>query len=169
MQVESRVSEAATKQDNTFNLAGPADVASEGSSMKIQSKEQQPSATGRRYTQRQAVDTWLAQTKNCIVVGGPGSGKSTLLRYIMIEILSDSPTDTRIAPWAKLLPVWIPFAFWTKQISEGKDAFDNLIWPTFDTFIWPTLRPLFSSSSGGFSFRGPGGSGVLRSAFQDRV
>ena len=53
--------------------------------------------------------------------------------------------------------------------SENRIAFDNLIWPTFDTFIWPTLRPLFSSSSGGWCFRGPGGSGVLRSGFQDRV
>jgi hypothetical protein len=49
------------------------------------------------------------------------------------------------------------------------NAFDNLIWPTFDTFIWPTLRPLFSFASGGCYFRGPGGSGVLRSGFQDRV
>jgi hypothetical protein len=48
-------------------------------------------------------------------------------------------------------------------------AFDNLIWPTFDTFIWPTLGLKLSFCFRGFSFRIPGGSGVLRSGFQDRV
>ena len=53
--------------------------------------------------------------------------------------------------------------------GTGVTEFDNLIWPTFDTFIWPTLGLKLSFCFRGFSFRIPGGSGVLRSGFQDRV
>jgi energy-coupling factor transporter ATP-binding protein EcfA2 len=82
----------------------------------------QPIRTARKYTQRLPADAWVAHAKNCLVIGGPGSGKSTLLRYLTVEILSDNPSDTRVAPLMNLLPVWIPFAFWTKQISQNREC-----------------------------------------------
>jgi hypothetical protein len=72
------------------------------------------------YASRERVDTWLTRSKRSVVVGGPGSGKSSLLRYIVLDILSDSPALTKLgAKFGGLLPVWVPFAFWTKLISSG--------------------------------------------------
>ena len=73
------------------------------------------------YASRERVDTWLTRSKRSVVVGGPGSGKSSLLRYIVLDILSDSPALTKLAAkFGGLLPVWVPFAFWTKLISSGE-------------------------------------------------
>jgi NACHT domain len=73
------------------------------------------------YASRERVDTWLTRSKRSVVVGGPGSGKSSLLRYIVLDILSDSPALTKLAAkFGGLLPVWVPFAFWTKLVSAGE-------------------------------------------------
>jgi energy-coupling factor transporter ATP-binding protein EcfA2 len=76
----------------------------------------------RKYTQRLPAHSWIAQGKNCILVGGPGSGKSTLLRYLALEILSDNPSNQGLASCLSYLPVWIPFAFWTQQISDNREC-----------------------------------------------
>jgi hypothetical protein len=76
----------------------------------------------RKYTHRMPVHTWIVGGRNSVITGGPGSGKSTLLRYITLEILAENPPDNKIAPWVGLLPVWIPFAFWTKQLSERREC-----------------------------------------------
>jgi hypothetical protein len=71
------------------------------------------------YRTRESLRAWLARSTNSVITGGPGSGKTTLLRAIALEILSDNPQQDRIArAWAERLPVWLPFAFWTKQIAD---------------------------------------------------
>lgn len=71
------------------------------------------------YQQRQSVENWLAASHRNIILGGPGSGKSSLLRFMAIDILQESPRLTVLSQkWGKFLPVWIPFALWTKMISN---------------------------------------------------
>jgi len=107
--------------------------------------------TARKYAHRVPADSWIAQVKNCVVSGGPGSGKSTLLRYLTIEILSESPSDSRVAPWMNLLPVWIPFAFWTKQISEGRECglcecIQRWLSLWDEDSLWPTVESALKDS-----------------------
>jgi energy-coupling factor transporter ATP-binding protein EcfA2 len=75
------------------------------------------------YQQRQIVGSWLAVAERSVVLGGPGSGKSTLLRFIAIDLLEESPRLTLLSQkWGQFLPVWVPFALWTKMISNQTTA-----------------------------------------------
>jgi energy-coupling factor transporter ATP-binding protein EcfA2 len=59
-------------------------------------------------------DRWLSQGKRSVILGGPGSGKSALLRTLVVELLSEDPVFPQAAvQWGTLLPIWIPFSFWT--------------------------------------------------------
>jgi hypothetical protein len=79
-----------------------------------------PFADQKQIRQRQAIESWLAGSSQSIVLGGPGSGKSTLLRFIAIDLLSESPRLALLAKkWGQFLPVWVPFALWTRMISES--------------------------------------------------
>ncbi len=63
---------------------------------------------------RVSVDIWLSQSQRSVILGGPGSGKSALLRMLATDLLSDNPELARVAvSWGALLPVWIPFPYWT--------------------------------------------------------
>lgn len=76
----------------------------------------------RRVSQvtRESVISWLARSDRSIIQGVPGSGKSSLLRYLAIDLLSDAPQLVPVASrWAQRLPVWVPFAFWTKIIASS--------------------------------------------------
>lgn len=63
---------------------------------------------------RSDVDRWLSQARRSVILGSPGSGKSALLRVLAIELLSEEPLLREVAVrWGLLLPVWIPFSYWT--------------------------------------------------------
>lgn len=69
---------------------------------------------------RITIDEALIGKNKNIVIGDPGAGKSTLLRYIALDILSSCPQLENISQeYGKLLPVWLPFAFITKQLSQN--------------------------------------------------
>jgi len=71
------------------------------------------------YQQRHKLEHWLAQAERHVILGGPGSGKSSLLRFLALDILRDSPHLPALAQkWGQYLPVWIPFALWTKKVSD---------------------------------------------------
>jgi len=75
------------------------------------------------FQQRQGIENWLFNSTRSILLGGPGSGKTTFLRFLMIDLLSDLPKLTLLAnKWGQFLPVWIPFAQWTKLISDNPSA-----------------------------------------------
>jgi hypothetical protein len=71
------------------------------------------------YRPREDADAWLAKADRSIVLGGPGSGKSCLLRHLVLDLLSGSPTWRQVAArWGQRLPVWLPFAYWTRLIAQ---------------------------------------------------
>ncbi|HAF28296.1 MAG TPA: hypothetical protein DCG75_04530 [Bacteroidales bacterium] len=66
-----------------------------------------------------ADDALISNDKN-IIIGDPGAGKSSLLRYITLDILSPKPQLENISQkHGKTLPVWLPFAFITKHLSNN--------------------------------------------------
>ena len=67
---------------------------------------------------RLSIDDAITDENKIIILGDPGAGKSTLLRYIVLDILSPSPCLKNIShKYGKLLPVWLPFAYITKQLT----------------------------------------------------
>ena len=67
---------------------------------------------------RPAID-WLSDSKLSVVLGDPGIGKSTLLRCILLDLLSTEPRyETYALRWGQHLPVWVPFAMWTRLVGE---------------------------------------------------
>ncbi|WP_291728249.1 NACHT domain-containing protein [Bernardetia sp.] len=69
---------------------------------------------------RVKIDDVLANNNRNIVIGDPGAGKSTLLRYISLDILSSNPELENISQkYGQALPVWLPFAFITKHLSQN--------------------------------------------------
>jgi hypothetical protein len=79
----------------------------------------------RPHFTRESVISWLSKSERSVVLGTPGSGKSSLLRYLVLDLMSDAPSLEPLASrWAQRLPVWVPFAFWTKLIasSNGEGA-----------------------------------------------
>ncbi|HHG3078923.1 TPA: hypothetical protein ACPVXB_004315 [Vibrio parahaemolyticus] len=67
---------------------------------------------------------WIATEKNTVVIGGAGSGKSALLKYIVLGLLdkitikNSSLRENR----SKLIPVWLPFGFWTNYMEAQPNA-----------------------------------------------
>lgn len=105
---------------NIFPLQGTDDRPLAYDDQNEESAIKKPFADQKQIRQRQAIESWLAGSSQSIVLGGPGSGKSTLLRFIAIDLLSESPRLTLLAKkWGQFLPVWVPFALWTRMISES--------------------------------------------------
>lgn len=72
------------------------------------------------YQQRQPISKWLANKSHSILLGGPGSGKSSFLRFLAIDLLQEVPQlDILAQKWGQFLPVWVPFAWWTKIIHQA--------------------------------------------------
>ena len=69
---------------------------------------------------REPAFQWLAESERSLILGAPGSGKSSLLRYLCLDLLGDQPQLGN--PWVQRLPVWLPFALWTKLISAAPES-----------------------------------------------
>lgn len=87
--------------------------------MQGQARRRRSLRSRRSYRIRKDLDRWLSQPKNSLITGGPGIGKSALLRYLVLDILSDAPKHGIAGSgWGERLPIFIPFAFWTKRIAD---------------------------------------------------
>lgn len=80
----------------------------------------QPKPVVINYVQRISIQNWVARNNHSLLFGDPGSGKSTFLRYLALDILDSNPSLSTIAEkWGSYVPLFIPFALWTKIINEG--------------------------------------------------
>jgi len=62
---------------------------------------------------------WLIENDLSVVIGDPGIGKSSLLRFLLLDLLSPQPVHEALAmKWGDRLPVWVPFAMWTRMVAE---------------------------------------------------
>ena len=69
---------------------------------------------------REELEPWLAGEQQALVLGGPGTGKSTLLSYLLLDLFSAAPRlQTLAKTWGHRLPVWLPFAYWTRVARTG--------------------------------------------------
>jgi hypothetical protein len=75
------------------------------------------------YATRVKVTDWLNAGTWHVVVGVPGSGKSALLRTLVLDVFADEPRFiSGMDRWHELLPVWLPFAFWTQAARHRSSA-----------------------------------------------
>lgn len=84
-----------------------------------------PSRVPRQASRRQRVslESWLLGAQRVIVVADFGLGKTSLLRFLALDLMDDSPKLSRLAmQWGGRLPVWVPFALWTRLIADPKSA-----------------------------------------------
>ena len=71
---------------------------------------------------RLSIDSHLPTSDNTMILGEPGSGKITLLRYPVLDLLSTHPKLENITrKWGDLLPIWLPFAFITKNLHRDEN------------------------------------------------
>ena len=72
----------------------------------------------------QLIGTQLRQ----VIVGEPGAGKSTLLRYLVLDLLSETPRWHAVAErWGRRLPVWLPFHFFTQRVDGQTGAAASVV------------------------------------------
>jgi len=69
------------------------------------------------------VAQWLARQHRAVVLGDLGTGKSSLLRSVALEILSvDAKAPELSGQWNEFVPIWVPFAGWTKAVLEAQSG-----------------------------------------------
>ena len=94
---------------------------------------------------REGIEKWLARNRKSVVLGGPGTGESALLRFLVSDLFASEPVLQRLAEeWGDLLPVWLPFAFWSKLISERgscgiQDALQEWLRTWEEQELWPLV------------------------------
>ena len=70
---------------------------------------------------RRPAVNWLSNADLSIVLGDAGTGKSALLRCLLLDLLSTEPRFESCAQrWGQYLPVWVPFAMWTRLVGESE-------------------------------------------------
>ena len=69
---------------------------------------------------RSAID-WISDSEQSVIIGDPGIGKTTLLRCVLLDLLSTEPRyETCARRWGQYLPIWVPFAMWTRLVKESE-------------------------------------------------
>ena len=99
-------------------------------------------------TRRQAFYRWLSGPLRSVVLGDPGSGKSTLLRFVALDLLSPDPRLRELSQhWGDRLPVWVPFGWWTKKLSEPQSndcSLEELLESWLNSLnanhVWPLVK-----------------------------
>ena len=77
----------------------------------------------RFYTKRLPIQTWVIRNKRNLIFGDPGGGKSAFLRFLALDLLENAPSFVKVAEkWGTHVPIWIPFALWTKVVSGGQSG-----------------------------------------------
>lgn len=69
---------------------------------------------------RTPVNALLTNHQKIMIIGDPGVGKSTLLRNLVLDLLAEKPQYFTVQHWNKCLPLWLPFAFLTKNLANNE-------------------------------------------------
>lgn len=101
-----------------------------------------------KIEERQSVDKWLSNSSKYIILGGPGSGKSSLLRFLAMDLLKEEPQIESLSHhWGKFLPIWVPFALWTKLIAKSESTspslstlIHNWLESSDEGALWPLIQ-----------------------------
>ena len=79
--------------------------------------------SSRTYSHRMPLASWVVRGKRNLLFGEPGAGKSTFLRFLALDLLQEAPLLADTAKrWGNHIPIWIPFALWTKAIGSSPIA-----------------------------------------------
>lgn len=71
---------------------------------------------------RVSIESEIIKSRKTLILGDAGAGKSSLLRFIILDILSHKHKLMEISKhWAKLIPVWLPFAYITKNLVSNQN------------------------------------------------
>ncbi len=99
------------------------------------------------YGNRVKATDWLGTGNQHLVVGVPGSGKSALLRTLVLDVFADeSRLIGHIDRLHGLLPVWLPFAFWTNAARKNPtsvsvlDAVRDWLHAYDHGHLWPLIE-----------------------------
>lgn len=105
---------------------------------------------------KQAIETvsqekvlaWVSKQKRAVILGEPGLGKSTLLRYMALNLLdSDNLSEEFIYSFGELVPIYISFRAWTKEISANQSlGLHDFIRKTLESFDQLELMPLIEQA-----------------------
>lgn len=88
---------------------------------KERSKIEEESLPFIKHRNRLSIDEIIVKHNKSIIIGDPGAGKSTLLRNLVLDILAEQPRYIDANSWGRCLPIWLPFAFITKNILENNN------------------------------------------------
>lgn len=103
------------------NESSVSEKPNEGGQDTKEDQKQKSSSATKHYSQRLPIENWISRSSKNLLFGDPGSGKSSFLRFLALDILNENPTMEFIAEkWGSYLPVWIPFALWTKIINQAQ-------------------------------------------------
>jgi predicted NACHT family NTPase len=91
---------------------------------------------------RVELDRFLSSEARAVIAADAGMGKSTLLRVVALEVLADEPQLAAARDrYAKFVPVWVPFALWTRMASEraAPPSLDEVVREFFEAQSEPKL------------------------------
>jgi hypothetical protein len=76
------------------------------------------------FRRRRPLFQSLVQFGKVLIIGEPGSGKSASLRFLLLDLLAETPTQGQLAEkWGDRLPVWVPFATWTRMVANQRPQY----------------------------------------------
>jgi hypothetical protein len=106
-----------------------------------------PRASNVHHGDRITVADWLTTGKRHVIIGPPGSGKSALLRMLVLDVFSAAPSLVAgVEGLQGVLPIWLPFAFWTHAARESDtpisvlDAVRRWLEAYDHAHLWPLVE-----------------------------
>jgi NACHT domain-containing protein len=106
-------------QDQTETASDSAESAAEAPRTDMARSRSDRTSASTIQERRVELDRFLLSEARVIIAADAGMGKSTLLRVVGLDCLSDEPQLSAARDrYAKCVPVWVPFALWTRMASE---------------------------------------------------
>jgi hypothetical protein len=108
--VEAPASLAGPRNDQVSEIGDPEIEAVEGS--------RRPQIAAVERERRIDANLFLSGKRQVLISAGAGMGKSTLLRVVALDMLSDSSKLSAFGDLKGYIPIWVPFALWTRMAGD---------------------------------------------------